>query len=70
MNQKDAGALIRRAEEEIAQILKRLETETNQYVDEVSLHRENIAPHSNQAPQYVRHVVLVMRHPPGSNWRT
>lgn len=69
MDKREANALIRRAEEEIAQILKRLEHETNQYVEEVELRKENMATQLNQAPEYVRHVALIMCHPPGSNWR-
>jgi hypothetical protein len=69
MDKREANALIRRAEEEIAQILKRLEQETNQYVNEVDLRKENMATHLDQAPLYVRHVALIMCHPPGSNWR-
>lgn len=69
MDKAEANALIRKAEEEIAQILKRLEQETNQYVNEVELRKENVATHLDQVPQYIRHVALVMCHPPGSNWR-
>ena len=69
MDKRETNALVRRAEEEIAHILKRLEHETNQYVDEVALRKENMSTHLDQAPQYVRHVALVMRYPPGSNWR-
>jgi hypothetical protein len=69
MDKAEANALIRKAEEEIAQILKRLEQETDQYVNEVELRKENVATHLDQVPQYIRHVALVMCHPPGSNWR-
>jgi CHAT domain-containing protein len=69
MDKKEANALIRRAEEEIAHILKRLEYETNQYVGEIDLRKQNMATHVDEVPQYIRHVALVMCHPPGSNWR-
>jgi hypothetical protein len=69
MDKKEAGALIRKAEEEIGQILKHLGFETTQYVEDVELRKENIGNHFNDSPKYLRHVVLRMCHPPGSNWR-
>ena len=69
MNKKEANALVCKAEDEIAQILKRVELETNLFVDEVDLRKENIATHLDETPHYVRHVALVMCYPPGSNWR-
>jgi hypothetical protein len=69
MTNKETDAIVRRAELEIGQILKRLELETKRFVEGVDLRNGPIGCLTNEHQECLRHVALTMRHPPGSNWQ-
>jgi hypothetical protein len=55
MTNKETDALVRRAELEIGQILKRLELETNRFVEEVDLRNGPIGCLANERQECLRH---------------
>lgn len=69
MTEQETDAAVRKAEIEIGQILKRLELQTDKFVEEVSLRTERVGTRVNGHYECSRHVVLSMCHPPGSNWQ-
>jgi len=69
MTNKEADTAVRRAEFEIGQILKRLELETKRFVEELDLRNEHVDNRAHNHEECFRHVVLTLRHPPGSNWQ-
>lgn len=68
MGNKETSAKVKTAELEIGQILKHLEQETNQLVEDVELCCFEDGERFEEGPIYLRHVVIRMRRPPGTNW--
>jgi hypothetical protein len=68
MGNTDVSGKIKKAESEIGQILKHLEQETNQLVEDLELCCFEDGGHDDDRPTYLRHVLIKMRCMPGTNW--